>query len=80
MREGARALGGVLDLQERLLDLVGDLQHEPGELHVAHDHGEQVVEVVRHPAGESPDRLEPLGLVELRLQIHLLLFALACAR
>ena len=44
-------------------DRVGD------QLAQAVDHGEQVVEVVRDPAGEKSDRLHLLGLEILRLEV-----------
>ena len=43
---------------------VASMQHGGG---APEDDGEQVVEVVRDTAGEPPDRLDPLGLMEPRL-------------
>jgi hypothetical protein len=48
------------------------LEPAQGELAVAADADQQVVEVVCDPAGEAADRLEPLCLAQLLLQPHVL--------
>ena len=72
-REVRRALGGAHDLADvgrgRVLgaDLLAD------ELGVVEDHGQQVVEVVRHAACELAERLHALRALERRLERLLLL-------
>jgi len=46
------------------------------QVRVAVDYGEQVVEIVRHAAGQTSDTLQPLGLLQLLLQILPLLAGL----
>ncbi len=59
--------GGLLDRpQERPVRVVGP---EPDQRQVAEHGGQQVVEVVGHPAGQLADRLHLLGLPELLLQL-----------
>ena len=64
-----RALAGLLHLQQIVLERVAlahAVQREPG---VAQDHGEQVVEVVRHAAREAADGLHLLRRPELLLEL-----------
>jgi hypothetical protein len=52
-----------LDRVERtLLPLFGRIAAEPVEITL--DHHQQVIEIVRNPAGEMTDRLKALGLLE----------------
>ena len=47
---------GALDLRRQLVQpLLALWQAGADQLHVAQDHGQQVVEVVRHTAGQAPD-------------------------
>jgi len=46
--------------------VIRDLRHQQVPAH--HDHGQQIVEVVRDPAGEARDRFHPLQLPYLLLQ------------
>ena len=65
-REGEQAVGQLgaaqggpkdrVDMRFVLADLFGE------KLHVANDDAQQIVEVVRHAAGQLADRLHPLGL------------------
>jgi len=72
VREPRRALAGLADLAHVAL-VVGALGCAAGdERRVAEDDGEQVVEVVRDPAGELAEALEPLRLLQLHLQALLL--------
>jgi hypothetical protein len=52
----------IVDLRELLA--AGHFALREQDLGVARDHHQQVVEVVRDPSGEPPDRLHPLGLPE----------------
>ena len=65
--EDGRALGGGRDLVE--LGLGGAVAAFEQRLGVAADHGQEVVEVVGDAAGEPPDRLEPLRLAQLLLEL-----------
>ena len=79
-REVGGALGGADDLGHvggrRVIraDLLAD------ELGVVEDHGEQVVEVVRHAAGELAERLHALRALQRRLERLLLLAARGAGR
>ena len=66
-RELGGALGGALDLGQ-LVGARPGADPPAGDLAVAADHGQQVVEVVRHAAGELADGLHLLRLPELVLQ------------
>jgi hypothetical protein len=49
----------------QLDDLVVVFDQRPGEIEVAQDHSQHVVEIVRHPAGQIADRLHLLRLAQL---------------
>jgi hypothetical protein len=66
-RELRGAVGRPLDLDE-LVGARPGADPSPGDLAVAADDGQQVVEVVRDAAGELPDRLHLLRLAELVLE------------
>ncbi len=59
-RQGARALRGVHDLLERLVEPTGLAATHLGDRCVAGNHREQIVEVVGNARCEMPDGLEPL--------------------
>ena len=67
--EAGGAIGGLLDLLHAAAERIVGLQ--PAEEHRAApgDDGEQVVEVVGHPAREPPHRLHLLGLPQLVLEL-----------
>ncbi len=66
--EPRRAVRGALDLLGVRAQRVGVVEPVHQEARVALDHREEVVEVVRDPAGELPDALEALRLAELSLE------------
>ena len=71
-QELARQAGRALRRPADLLHVVGKgvalLEHAPDQVAVAHDHREEVVEVVGDPAGQPSDRLHLLRLPELGLE------------
>ena len=48
------------------LELLGDLLGHKAD--VVENRGQQIVEIVRHPAGELTEAFEPVGLVQPRLE------------
>ena len=67
-RERRRASGRAHDLERVLAARVVGVEAGDEELAVAADRGQEVVEVVRDPAGEPSDRLELLRVQQLLLQ------------
>jgi len=76
----ARAQAGLLDLAEGGLCRMAGFQLGHGELDVAQDGAEDVVEVVRDAAGQGAERFHLLGLVQLRLEAAQLGLGLAVGR
>ncbi len=68
-REVARTLGRGADLVEALADVGRDVLVLGGEVGLHHDHGENIVEVVRDAAGELADGLHFLRLAQLLLDL-----------
>ena len=66
-RELRSTLAGLADLEHVLLQRIAGRQRLDGEIGVAEDDREHVVEVVGDPAGERPHGLEPLLLPDLCL-------------
>ena len=66
-----RPVGGRQHLVHVAPDRVAVGQRGTGELGVAADGGQEVVEVVGHAAREQADRLEPLGLDEVGVEVAL---------
>ena len=72
-RERRAALGCQPDLNDIVTHLAAVGQRVLHELRIVHDHREDVVEVMRDPASEPTDALEPLGLTQPLLETELLL-------
>ncbi len=66
--QGGRAVGVLPDLHQVAVFHVGHVVPHQQKVAMAVDRGQQVVEVVRHAAGELADGLHLLGLDELRFQ------------
>ena len=67
-RQAGRALGRPPDLLHVVGQRVALLQHAPDQVAVAHDDGQEVVEVVGDPAGQAADGLHLLRLPQLGLE------------
>ena len=67
-RQRGRAQGGAMDLIGVAAVRRVALEHGEQDLRVAAHRGEDVVEVVRHAAGEAADRLHALRVLQLRLE------------
>ncbi len=70
VRQRRRALGGTCDLERVLAARVIGVEAGDEKLGVAPDRGQQVVEIVRNPAGEATDSLELLRVQELLLELE----------
>ena len=66
--QGGGPVGGLLHQLDVAAKRTLGRELEQQQLAPAGDDGEQVVEVVRDPAGEPPDRFHLLGVTELRLE------------
>ncbi len=63
------ALGGLADLLQVGMERLRRVHLLQGQLRVAEDHRQHVVEVVGHAAGQPAHRFHLLGLAQLRLQL-----------
>src|SRR5207249_10303289 len=64
-RERAGALRRLVDLERVRAPRIGRLERADEQVGVAADRGQEVVEVVRDPAGQAADRLHLLRLAQL---------------
>ena len=73
-RERSGAVGSLLDLLAACMERIARpqlLQHQGG---VPFDYGQQIIEIVRHAAGQSADRLHLLRLPQMVFELLTLRF------